>query len=531
MSLTRRRELERLEQYRLIIQAELDGKRLQRERNQLGQFATPFALASEMLESARGLLPKGKRIRFLDPAIGSGSFFSAFLKHFPPSQVTSGIGYEIDPEFAYSASKLWAAYGLNVRNADFTEAKAPSTDSDMANLIVCNPPYVRHHHISAEVKKRLGDLIQRNRGIRFSGLSGLYCYFLALSLDHLAPDGLAIWLIPSEFMDVNYGKQVKQLLLTDVNLIRIHRFSPYDVQFSDALVSSVIVWLRGTPSDHENGVEFSFGGSILNPKVTQMISRTDLLPSAKWTRFPTQSRRTSKQTEGVKLSDLFQVKRGIATGANDFFLLTPEAVQDHLLPNQVLTPILPSPRHLKEAEISADENGEPLIDKKYYLVSCDLPEEAVRDKFPALWKYLESGRDKGVHTRYLCRHRSPWYSQERRTPATFMCTYMGRTSGDSDRLFRFIYNRSNAIAANVYLLLYPKPLLQRLIDEDPDLVNELWSVLSNVKSTHVAPEGRVYGGGLHKIEPNELGNVTLIDIPEKVKAEICKTHTQLNLQV
>jgi adenine-specific DNA-methyltransferase len=32
------------------------------------------------------------------------------------------------------------------------------------------------------------------------------------------------------FMDVNYGQAVKDYLLREVNLLRIHRFAPKDVQ-------------------------------------------------------------------------------------------------------------------------------------------------------------------------------------------------------------------------------------------------------------------------------------------------------------
>ena len=57
----------------------------------------------------------------------------------------------------------------------------------------------------------------------------------------LAENGLAVWLIPSEFMDVNYGDEVKRYMLDHVALMQIHRFCPSDVQFEDALVSSAVV--------------------------------------------------------------------------------------------------------------------------------------------------------------------------------------------------------------------------------------------------------------------------------------------------
>lgn len=60
----------------------------------------------------------------------------------------------------------------------------------------------------------------------------------------MSEDGIAGWLIPSEFMDVNYGKALKAYLLREVTLLHIHRFEPNNVQFDDALVSSAVVWFK-----------------------------------------------------------------------------------------------------------------------------------------------------------------------------------------------------------------------------------------------------------------------------------------------
>ncbi len=72
--------------------------------------------------------------------------------------------------------------------------------------------------------------------------------------------------------------------------------------------------------------------------------------------------------------------------------------------------------------------------------------------------------------------------------------------------FRFLLNRSAATAPNVYLMLYPRPSLSKLLKAKPSLNQAVWQALNQIPVAALVGEGRVYGGGLYKIEPKELGN-------------------------
>jgi hypothetical protein len=134
---------------------------------------------------------------------------------------------------------------------------------------------------------------------------------------------------------------------------------------------------------------------------------------------------------------------------------------------------------------------------------------------PQFWQYLEEGKQRKVDQGYLTSRRDPWYSQERRTPAPFLCTYMGRSSNIREgNPFRFIWNKSQAIAANVYLLLYPKGQLKHLLNDKPELHSAVFSSLCSIGAKLCLDESRVYGGGLYKLEPRELGRVSAAAIVE-----------------
>lgn len=494
------------ETIRLSIQADLDSQKTSLERNKLGQFATPTILAREVLSYGLNLVPHGQQIRFLDPAIGTGSFYSALCETIGDRPLEAAKGYEVDPHYGEPARELWSDFTLDVELADFTKAKPPI---DGFNLLICNPPYVRHHHLTSEEKRRLKKDSQDAADINLSGLTGLYCYFLALSHRWMSPDGIAGWLIPSEFMDVNYGSELKRYLLERVTLLRIHRFDPNDVQFDDALVSSAVVWFKNTKPPVNHTVEFSFGGTHTDPAISRNISSIDLANEAKWTRFPRQEIRASVDTP--ILSDFFTIKRGIATGANKFFILTKEKIDQLKLPMEFFRPILPSPRYIKSDEIEADDDGNPIVSQSLFLLNCHLPENEIKQKYPSLWSYLESGKEE-ISSGYICKSRSLWYKQENRQSTPFVCTYMGRSASEADNPFRFLLNKSNAIVANTYLMLYPKPHIAEALKTRPNVVRSIWEILSNIRPESLVCEGRVYGGGLHKMEPKELAKVSAHEI-------------------
>jgi adenine-specific DNA-methyltransferase len=490
-----------LEQQRLALQIELDGLKTPAERNKLGQYSTPALLAQDILRYAERLLPKEEKIRFLDPALGTGAFYSALRCSEAGDRITRAAGFEIDPEYGRRAAMLWGRTGLEVFLGDFTRQKPEPG----FNVLICNPPYVRHHHLTGEEKARLQLLTTEAYGTKISGLAGLYCHFVGLSHGWMADGAIAGWLIPSEFMDVNYGQALKCYLLNRTTLLHIHRFDPNEVQFADALVSSAVIWFRKSIPPRDHSVIFSSGGNLCAPKMSRSIPADALAKEGKWTRFP--GSRMRRRPTLPTLADFFKIKRGIATGNNGYFILSGHEIAARCLPWPAFRPILPSPRYLTADVIQADWRGHPRLEQRLFLLDLRLNEREIQRRYPTLWSYLEEGKTQGVHQRYLCRHRALWYAQENRPPAPIVCTYFGRQDTKSGRTFRFILNRSEATVANVYLAMYPVRQLAQAMLCDRELIYRVWTSLNRITSERLLGEGRVYGGGLYKLEPRELANV------------------------
>jgi hypothetical protein len=408
---------------------------------------------------------------------------------------------------------VWKTAGLEVVLADFTGVPVPKREDQGATLVLANPPYVRHHHLGRERKASLRARAEAETGASVCGLAGLYVYFMLFADRWMADNGVGAWLVPTEWMDVNYGSALKEYLTRGVHLLRVHRFDPSDVQFGDALVSSSVVFFRKERPGSAATCEMTVG-DLTSPRCSHQFLLEDLRGAAKWSPLFSPTGATTNGAANVRLADLLDVRRGVATGGNEFFVRPLAEFRGMGVPDAFLRPILPSSRLLDGDTIERGPGGYPDIPTPLAWLDCRLPESRVRSEYPRLWDYLESPLGQKVRTGYLTRSRRPWYSQEQRPHAPVVATYMGR-GRRGDMPFRFFWNKSDATATNVYLLLIPRGPLASLLSREPERAREIAVFLAGIDPAVLLAHGRVYGGGLHKLEPRELGRLDATRLVEQ----------------
>ncbi len=476
--------------------------------NKVGLYLTPPELARDIVEYSLSLLGTPlPEIHFGDPAVGTGVFFSALSQALQKEQIASAIGIELDEKRATATRERWCHRGLEVIQGDYLHMERLPPRS----LILANPPYVRYQHIEPHYGQKLRERASINMEMKISGQAGLYVYFLLLSHEWMAPDAVAAWLIPTEFMETKYGEAIRHYLTYKVQLIRIHRFSAGDAQFENALVSSAIVVFRNRLPMEGRSVLLTLGGSLNKPELIESVTVNELRLEKRWS-IPRKSPLLVPAL-GPRLGELFTVNRGIATGANNYFIMERAAAAKNGIPECALRPILPKSRTLKTDIVESEEDGYPSITPQLCLLDCYLKEEEIRSKYPQLMNFLETAEELGVTKSTLVKRRKPWYRQERREPPLYFCTYMGRGGQDVPPI-RFIWNKSKAISTNAYLMLYPREKLADLLSSRPEFQAEIYTLLQEVALRGLSEHGRVYGGGLRKIEPRELLDVRMLTFPK-----------------
>lgn len=492
-----------LAEARLRAQAAFESQKPRNVRNREGQFGTPPELARHVVSTALGFFGKRKSIRFIEPGFGTGAFLCALYEQVGPEAVELAVGYETDAQLVRMSREIYADMDVEVKLEDFTLAEPPRSEGEKFDLLICNPPYTRHHHIPTERKKEMQAVVEWRCGRKISGLAGMHAWFLVLGAQWLKPDGIAAWLVPGECCKVGYAEEIRRFLVEDVQLLYVECFDPRHVQFYDALVSSMIVVFANRRPRGNERVQFVVHDTETGGRRVGFTDIDALRRGNVWDFGSPRSAHRSGQY--VRVGELFEVRRGIATGCNDFFVLDVQKAEAEKIEPEFLVPVLPPPKKLSVEEITSTLDGFPTNVPFRLLIRCDAPFEEVERRAPGLARYLETGRARGIPERYLCRRRAPWYRQEERPAAPLVCTYMARA-------FRVVLNWSDATCLNTYLMLYPKYIESRGFEVTRELRDPIRRALE-----HTA--GRTYGGGLRKLEPAELADVPM-EVPRSVLSSV-----------
>ncbi|NOX48904.1 MAG: hypothetical protein GXO89_18250, partial [Chlorobi bacterium] len=313
---------------------------------------------------------------------------------------------------------------------------------------------------------------------------------------------------PSEFLNSDYGKLVKEYLIKTNTLRHLFVIDFKENVFDDALTTASILLLAKDNNDREINISTIKSKSDLT-KIGNYINSYPRLkgeftykpsyldPNIKWRKYY-QVQNSDKYKNLVPFSKYTKVVRGIATGANDYFTFRSSKAKKYSIQADNLLPCICRAKDVKSVFFTMNdfkqlEENDGLV----YLF------DALKSTNDAVEKYIKKGIEEGVNEKYLTKSRKIWYSLENRPPAPIWVSVFNRNG------LKFIRNEAEISNLTTFHCVYLKQsdLFSKV---NPDLLFAY--LLTDIAKKIFSDNRREYGNGLKKFEPNDLNKAKMLNL-------------------
>lgn len=404
------------------------------------------------------------------------------------------------------------------------------------HAIIGNPPYTRQEDIGAMQgtvsKEKIQILVKNECGFSPSQRTSIYAYFIYHAGAFLKEGGYLAYIVQNSWLDTDYGADLQQYILRNFEIVAIMD-SEVERFFPTASVNTAIVILKKQKEEsirNKNVVKFIYFRDSLNDILKQYrgveklksifesaiknseneffkitcVQQEILKNHKKWSPFLKAPQiyfdileKGKKQFE--PLSNQAEVKFGIKTGNNDFFIVQDitETIEEQgikaivnnsqsfktisdikkaklrivctelneywLIESEVIKPMLTSPKDISKY-------SEKTSNLPYSIFHVDIERKDLKKTVPFAYTYILEGERNEIHTGSSLAARKNWYDiGDREIPSlsfNYMINDIGRTffvKAYSNNNFHNIYPKKKSHTLWLYLNSSISWLNQQLI--------------------------------------------------------------------
>lgn len=345
--------------------------------------------------------------KILEPSFGDGAFLRAVRRAAEARGLSrvQQFGAELvhEPYAAAIKSRL-----LTERNAflgDFLAIKPFEVDA-----VIGNPPYVRLRHLPPDQMTRalLCAKMVLGQGMEPSG--SLWMPFVLHSLRFLRPGGRLALVLPHELTYVRYARPLWKRLgqsFRDLRLVRVH-----ERLFPDILQEVVVLFADGyggaTRNVRYHSLERAKQFTEADDGTGAMLPIADIAAGKRVfleALLPERTRALLSRvlvdsTSPIPETCVFNI--GYVAGDKDFFHPDAAICRRYGLPDANLRASLTSGRQIRSSGLRT--SNPRCIAGNLYIPSIGAKTLSAPDR-----RYIASGEVRGIHKRYKCMVREPWY--------------------------------------------------------------------------------------------------------------------------
>jgi len=314
----------------------------------------------------------------------------------------SYTGFEIDSKRLPTQTPPRASVKLQ---SAFAATKTRGT----YDVCIGNPPYVRHHDLSASWLQAAKQRLCAIDGYSADGRSNAYIYFTWLALDAVKDDGLIALVIPYEWISRPASEALRRYMAAKGWRVDVYHIE--DAKFKRVLTTACITIIDKAALAEASGLHLH----EISLELDSTRRRTHVTG--------TDETRLSYERAATSTRAL----RGLSPGGQDFFVLTEELrLRYRLKAGQDVIPAITSFRHLRAEQRSLTERlfRDEYVNagRKCWLINSLATPEVTLESYLA--KVPEE-----VRRNYTCTNRETWWRARTPPPAQILYSSGFKTAG------------------------------------------------------------------------------------------------------
>lgn len=364
-----------------------------------GSFYTPKKLIEYMVSYVR---PRLHPNSILEPSAGDGRFINA-LNDFQAT-ITA---VELDEGKVRELNKNYGEMCDNICCDDFINYSLISERT--FDLIIGNPPYISKKILDEKQCKKSEKIVEFYK-LDKSVFQNLWVSFVLSSIKLLSKEGAIFFVLPFEFLQVQYAEKLRGFLESRFNTIEIITFE--ERVFKDIEQDICLVYLA---NEIQEKPYIKYTTLISAEDTTQTFQSVIMRnkPLKKWSNCILNDEETDKlmalSRKYKRVYEFGDTSPGIVTGANNYFILTKKGSDDLNIPERHVLPIITKSSSIPSLLLFKSDDFEKICTEKTRTHLLNLTGLKYKSFSSKLKRYIAQGKKEKIHEGYKCRNRRRWY--------------------------------------------------------------------------------------------------------------------------
>lgn len=505
------------------------------DKKQIGAYYTPERAAELLVEWAL----RNSNEFILEPSFGGCGFLKAADKRLralgAQDPIAQLYGFDIDDRAFDELVDLFGEETIASREKsqfvkdDFMAAGPDDLSHESFDAIVGNPPYVSYHSMGDSQREVVGEYVSQS-DFELDRKASLWAYFVLHALDFLKPGGRVAWVLPGSFLQTEYGSEVRDVISEhferSVALLLNERLFLTEGTEENSVMLFAEGWKQGTEEDTltvgyaetlsdlsrilDDWKNNQWKGATSNDRigVSLMTSRTRSVINA-----------IEGEYRIDYLGNIADIKIGIVTGANRFFILDKNGIEQNHLQKDDFDFVLPKFRVAKGLRLTKQDFEDAYQRGERCLLVKPSTGDGLNERVEAYFSTFDKEKKASNAT---FKKREDWRDPDDPYKPDAFFPYMHQSGP------RLVLNEAAVNSTNTVHRVYFKPGLFE--ERDSDLVKMAVSIslLSTYSQLSAELQGRIYGSGVLKHEPSDVRRIKIVIPSTRSKAGVCAVFNRID---